>query len=345
MEASFISTAALRNQPRLEVNRLQNELADRTVELATGRHADVGLALGTETGRMISLRNEAALMETLIRSNGTAQARLTLIQAGLTDIRDNASDLLASAVAIPPGEGAARVLETEARAAMDRLSDRLNASDGGSFLFAGINTDEAPFTRLEDGPEAAIIAAFNTRFGLNPGDPGVDAILPADMTDFLRNEFAAFFDDPAWGTTFSVASSDNIVTRIAISERAPTGTNANEQGIRNTAEAMTMLAVLGLDTLSEGTRQAVIDEARLGLGQAVSDLAGIQSELGFSQNAIERANERMSLARDMLAGIIAEAEVVDPAEAKVRVDLLTTQIEMSFALTGQISRLSILNYA
>lgn len=345
MEASYVSTAALRNQPRLEVTRLQAELADRASEVATGRHADVGLALGSNTGRMVALRNDAALMETLMRSNTAAAARLTLIQAGLSDIRENAAEVLETLIALPPGAQAASLIELEGQAALDRLADRLNASDGGSFLFGGTNTTNAPFTRFENGPQAVLEAAFLTKFGVAVGSAGAAAISTTDMADFLANEFAALFDDPVWTTDWSSASSTDLESRIAISERTVTGTNANEGSIRLTTEGLAMVAGLGLGALNEETRQVVVDTARLRLGQATADVAALQSSLGFSENAIAKANERMLLSRNLLLQSIGEAEEADPAEAKVRLDLLTTQIEMSFALTGQLSRMSILNYA
>jgi len=345
METSYISTAALRNQPRLEVLRLQRELADRTAEIATGRHADVGLTLGSGTGRMIALRNDAALIEGLMRSNGVAAARLTLTQTALSDMRENASETLEALIALPDGVQSAELLEVQGLAALDRLADRLNASDGGSFVFGGITTTETPFTRFADGPQAAVEAAFLTRFGVAVGDPGAAAITPADMADFLANDFAALFADPAWGTDWSSASSDNIVSRIAVSERVTTGTNANEDAFRTLAMGLAMIGGLGIGALSQETRDVLVTEAREVVGQAVSDITVLQSELAFSENAIARADERLLIARDLLAETIAETERVDPAEAKVRADLLTTQIEMSFALTGQLSRLSILNYA
>lgn len=345
MEASYISTASLRNQPRLEVNRLQSELSDRVSELATGRHADVGLTLGSETGRMIALRNDMSMIDTLLRSNGTASARLKLIQTALADVGTNTSDVLATVIALPPGSQSAELLELEGLSALDRLADRLNASDGGSYIFGGINTGTRPFNRFDEGPQAAVEAAFLAKFGVNVGDPGAASITPADMADFLANEFTALFDDPSWGTDWSSASSTDIESRIAVSERAITGTNANEAAVRTVARGFAMIAGLGIGALSEQTRDTLINEARLVLGQAISDVTLLQGEIGFSENAIARANERMIIARDLLAVSIAEAEGADPAEAKVRVDLLTTQLEMSFALTGQLARLSILNYA
>ena len=102
MHTSYVSTAALRNAPRSEIVRLQSELADRTVEIATQRHADVGLALGSQTGHTVESRMDLSLVETLMISNGSATARLEQTQTALSDLEVVASEMLASLVALPP---------------------------------------------------------------------------------------------------------------------------------------------------------------------------------------------------------------------------------------------------
>lgn len=345
MHTSYISTAALRNAPRAELVRLQSELVARTTEIATQRHADVGLALRTDTGRTVETRMDLSLVETLMVSNGSASARLSQTQTALEDLEIIASDMLASMVALPPGNAAARTLVIQSEASLDRLVDRLNASDGGSYLFGGQRTDTAPLTRFDAGPRAAIEAAFAARFGFPVGDPAAATISAADMTNFLQNELADEFDLTAWTANWSAASSDDIVSRISPSERLVTGTNANEEAVRNVAMGFAMIAGLGFEALAQETRNAVVDHARLVMGSAITDVVALKGELGFSQNAIEEANQRMSLSRDILETKIAELEGADPVEAKVRIDLLTTQIEMSYALTNQLARLSILSYA
>ncbi|MBJ3778665.1 flagellar hook-associated family protein [Acuticoccus mangrovi] len=345
MQTSYISTAALRNAPRASIIQLQQELTDRTTEVATSRHADVGLALGRSAGRTVSTRMDLALLETLITANGSATARLSQTQDALADLETTASEMLAALVALPPGNASATTLTTQATTSLDRMADRLNASDGGSYLFGGLNTTEQPFSRYADGPEAAVEAAFLARFGVAVDDPAASAITPADMADFLANEYADLFDDPAWGASWSAASSDNIVSRIAPSERVVTSTNANEQAIRSLAMGFTMVAGLSFSTLNQATRDEIVRQARLVLGTAITEVVALKGQLGFSENAIAKANNRMMLATDILEQKIAADEGADPAEAKVRIDLLTTQIEISYALTNQLSRLSILNYA
>jgi flagellar hook-associated protein 3 FlgL len=345
MHTSYISTAALRDAPRADLVRLQSALTDRSSEVATGRHADVGLTLGGATGRTVDTRMDISLLETLMRSNELAAARLDQTQNALSDLETVASDMLSALMALPPGEQAARTLTIQAETSLDRLADRMNASDGGSYLFGGLNSDEKPFARFESGPKAAIAAAFQTRFGFAPDDPAAAGITAADMESFLANEFSDLFADPAWGNHWSSAASTNMTSRIAPAERVETSTNANETAIRTLARGFAMVAGLGFEQLNQATRDAVVAEARVVIGQAVTELVALKGELGFAQNAIARASDRMSLATDILTRKVARAEEADPAEAKARIDLLTTQIEMSYALTNQLARLSILNYA
>ncbi|MEM8852382.1 MAG: flagellar hook-associated family protein [Pseudomonadota bacterium] len=344
MQTSYISTAALRGAPRAEILRIQNELTDRSIEVATSRHADVGVSLGTGTGRTVETRMDFALIETLRVSNASATARLSQTQSALTDIEEVSSEMLASLVALPPGSASARTLEIQAISSLDRVADRLNASDGGSYLFGGINSDQPPFNRFDTGPQAAVESAFLARFGVAVNDPGAAAITAVDMADFLANAFADLFNDPAWGATWSSASYTNLVSRIDPSERIETSTNANEEAIRKTVMGLTMIAGLGIGGLNEATRKVVTDQAILTVGGSITDVVALKAALGFAENAVQSADRRMALASDILEERIVTTERADPVEAKVRIDLLTTQLEMSFALTNQLSRLSILNY-
>ncbi|ORE96389.1 flagellar hook-associated protein FlgL [Stappia sp. 22II-S9-Z10] len=345
MHTAYVSTAALRNAPRSEIVRLQAELTDRTVEIATQRHADVGLALGSDTGRTVGTRMDLGLVETLLISNGSATARMEQTQTALADLETIASEMLASMVALPPGNAAATTLSIQAFSSLDRFSDRLNASDGGSYLFGGQKSDMRPVERFDNGPQAAIEAAFTTKFGFPPSDPLAETITVTDMQDFLANEFADLFTLANYTGTWSHASSDRMVSRISPSERIPTSVTANEEAMRTIAMSFSMIAGLNFEGLNQEVRNAVVAEARIVMGTGITQVVSLKSMLGFAENAVAKANERMSLSRDILRTKIADLEGADPVEAKVRIDLITTQIEMSYALTNQLSRMSILNYA
>lgn len=345
MHAASMSTNALLSTSRLFIAKAQSELSDRLTEATTQRHADVGLALGYTAGQSVSGRAEMLLLDALQRSNTGVSAQLELSQTALSDVATVTSDTLSAALAVPGGTVAAAALAIEARGGLDQLAARMNATDGNGYIFAGIQSATRPFADYDGGPEASVIATFAGFFGVAPGAPGTELIAPADMTAFLDTVFADLFADPSWGTTWSRASDTDRTTLIAPDERVRASTNANIDAVRDSARGLAMLASLGLATLNEGARAAVLSAAQETLGAAGRDLAAAQAELGFVQNAIARANDRLTDARSLLQRTVAEREAVDPVAAKVRIDLLSAQLEASYALTAQISRLSILNYA
>ena len=63
------------------------------------------------------------------------------------------------------------------------------------------------------------------------------------------------------------------------------------------------------------------------------------------QNQVTDATNRLKAQQTILQTRIGTLEGVDPAEAKVQIDQLTTQIEMSYSLTGKLLQISLLNYA
>ena len=80
------------------------------------------------------------------------------------------------------------------------------------------------------------------------------------------------------------------------------------------------------------------------LGRASGGLVAIQADLGRVQARITDANTRMDAQKALLSSEITWLEAVDPAEAKSRVDGLTTQIQMSYSLTAQLRQLSLVAY-
>jgi flagellar hook-associated protein 3 FlgL len=80
------------------------------------------------------------------------------------------------------------------------------------------------------------------------------------------------------------------------------------------------------------------------VGEAIGALTTIQANLGTAQDQVARSSERLSLQIDILNTQINALESVDPYEAATRVNSLLTQIETSYALTGRIHALTLLNF-
>jgi len=108
--------------------------------------------------------------------------------------------------------------------------------------------------------------------------------------------------------------------------------------------AYTMIYDLGIESLNPHARDVVIKKAAEVLSGAISGVIQVQSDLGTSQAKVESANDRMDLQATVFKDHVGRLEAVDPAEAKVRVDQLMTQIQTSYSLTAQLRQLNLINF-
>lgn len=343
MRATFISTSTLLDTPRTGVLRKQVEMARLSKEISTGRMADVGLNLGAATGRAASLHIDTAAIDGLIDANGATVERMKQSQAALSKMTSDANTFLQQLIVsrnagTPLGQLGGTNLA-------GFVSDANTGTTGGGYLFGGINSAIKPVADYSAGPKAEVDAAFLAAFGIVPGDAGAENITAAGMSTFLDTQFAALFGDPDWGTTWSSASDTPVKNRISTTETVETSVGANEQAMRRLAMAYTMVAGLGIDKLGEGARQAVVDKAIAVLGEAIGGVTALGQRLGAAENRVTAATTRLTLQKDILERRISIVEGVDPAEAKVRLDTLATQVEMSYSLTVKLLQMSILNYA
>jgi flagellar hook-associated protein 3 FlgL len=164
------------------------------------------------------------------------------------------------------------------------------------------------------------------------------------MQGFLDGAFASLFDEAGWTTDWSNAASQPLRSRISPTQLIDASVHANEQALRELAQAYTMVLDAGVGTLGESAARTVLTSATALLGQAMGHLTQLQSTIGVAQERVANASTQMSAQVDILAKLQADLEGVDPYEAATRVNTLTTQLETSYALTARMHQLSLLNY-
>jgi flagellar hook-associated protein 3 FlgL len=222
MKTTFISTITLWNSPRSSLDKMQSELVKANKELALGRHADVGLKLGYQTGETISLRQEMAELEALIDSNATVKVRLDATTAALASMRETSEKFRASLISGPVADRNMDVLQSEATANLDALLADLNKQVNGQYIFGGINTQEMPMKDFLTNAKVAIETAFVGQFGFAPNNPAAAGITTAQMDTFLTGAFAAVFDDANWTAEWTNASTKSIQSSVSTSDRIAT---------------------------------------------------------------------------------------------------------------------------
>jgi flagellar hook-associated protein 3 FlgL len=343
MKTTFISSATLWNSPRSTLDKLQSEMVKANKEVVTGRYSDVGLALGRKTGKSLSLRQERATLDALTDSNTSATLRLKSTNAALDQVRTIADEFKDALVGMHVGTQDVPLVTGQARAGLDKLISTLNENVGGQYLFGGVNSKIQPANVYESGPKADVDKAFLDFFGFSQSDAQVADITADKMKDFIDGPLANVFE-AKWQGSWSAASDQNIQSLISPSERVETSANANDTAFRQLAKAYTMTFDLGIAGLNDQAREYLVNRVIGTLGNGTAGVTQMQADLGTAQNKINDANDRMSLQKAFLDERITNYEAVDPAEAKIRVDQLSTQIQTAYSLTAQLNQLSLIKF-
>ncbi|TYR30138.1 flagellar hook-associated family protein [Mesorhizobium microcysteis] len=346
MKVSFVSSQAISQAIRYQMSRMQADLVVAQKEVATLRVADVGLALGARTGVSVSLYREIDRLKGITDTNQLAASRLDSTQIGMRQLRESASDLIATLTTAVSGASDPAIVKQQADQVLGQMTSVLNANLNGEHLFAGINTDVQPFNDFLDPTSPNRVAfdnAFTTHFGFPAGDPAAAAITEAEMNDFLDNVADPLFFGAGWAD-WSNATDQQITSRITLTETAQTSVSANIPGFRKLAMAAAIVSAAFDDSMSQAGRSAILARGLDLLGSAVNDLANQEGSTGITQQRIEKANERMSMQIDIFTTSLLDLEGVDGYEASTKVTGLLAQIEISYSLTARMQQLSLLRY-
>lgn len=347
MTTGFISSLNLWNAPRTGAARLQSDLATATREIATGRLADVGATLGGGVTEAFGLRRQSAVLAALTQSNAAASLRLQATQGALKEVQTAADATLAELTALPASQRGQTAAEA-ARGRLAALTGALNTNASGQFVFGGTTSGTAPLTAYEGSPasaaKTAVDDAFALYFGFAPGSAAASGITPSQIESFIDGPLAGLFTEANWKQTWSGASSRTIDSQISLTETVSTSVSANADAFRKLGMAYVIASGLGLSGLSQDAQEAATGRVMDLLGQASGGLTTMQADLGRSQSRITEANARMAKQTALLTGQVRDLESVDPAEAKARVDAITTQMQMSYGLTAQLRSLSLINF-
>ncbi|MBD9373845.1 flagellar hook-associated family protein [Rhizobium sp. ARZ01] len=357
MKTSFVSNLTMQSTMLRTIAEAQTEIMQKQKETVTGRHADIGAVLGAKTARTLNMHRDMQRLESLLSTNSLTKQRLAASQEALGQI-SKAADSIQEALITFSGSEAQDHLNRAKTTLGDALSlftNAANASFAGEYLFAGIDSDVQPVNSyVGSTAQSKFNTAFSRFFGFSQSDPQAKDITPAQMNQFIDELEAyhmtgsgALMGPPLTGVGYddwSNASSQNMTSRISNSEVIQSSTNANVDGMRNFA----LGAMIGYEMINLGlsaeTRNAVSARSREYTGSAITGINAERTTLGVSEARIKQADISLKAQSSILNASIGSLEKVDTNETSTRVLTLKSQLELAYTLTGQLQKMSLLNY-
>src|SRR5690606_34411992 len=101
----------------------QTSLADALKEFSTGRHADVGKALGGRVGGILDMRNIVGNLTGLTNTNSVVKQRLDHIQSSFAAMRDLGANFSEATIGVHKAGADRGLLVADAKARLGTLTD------------------------------------------------------------------------------------------------------------------------------------------------------------------------------------------------------------------------------
>ena len=339
-----ISTRLLSQIPRMSIAEGQKQLAEAQRDATTGRHADLGLTLGARVGSAVTLRLELDAVTSDIERAEQAGLRAGVTQASLSALSDLAKGFQSMLGGARTAHDGMRLAAVSARSSLDAMQTTLATTYDGQYVFGGLMNQSVPLVPYGSGPRQAVIDAFTANFGFPPSDPAAAALSMGDIETFLDGPFSGLFSDPAWAAVWSDASDETPAFRLGSGGVIDLEASANRPFARKMAEALSMVEALGQGSIGKDAFRVVADRALARISEAQLQIGSEQARIGTGEKRLKLASESLDASKAKLQSAVQALEGVDAYEAATRVNLLMTQLETSYALTGRINRLSLLSY-
>lgn len=352
MSTASVSNLSTQTSMRLTIRQAQNELLKSQQEVSTGFYADIGAELGSRTSTVVDLNRESLRLNSMISNNSIATQRLSASQEALKQIATAAEAMNNSLITIS-GSSNSDTINTTVMTVSNSLSTMIsmaNQSANGEFLFAGINTDVQPIAEYTDTSAAktAFATAFDAYFGFLPTNTVGTATIAAtgmpSMEDFITTVLEPMFTGADWTTNWSSATDQSMTSRITQSETVQTSASANENGFRYFALAAVVTKELMTIGAPANAVTVAINAAIDYTGRAITGINSTRSQLGLSENRIEKADASLKVQVDIIETSLSSKIEVDAYEASTRVNSLLAMVEASYTLTARIQSLSLVNY-
>jgi flagellar hook-associated protein 3 FlgL len=225
-----------------------------------------------------------------------------------------------------------QVTTSDARSHFSSIVSVINTKIGNRSLFAGTNTSTNALISVDE-----IINSIKISISAETTASGIETAV------------SSWFDDPGGSfETIAYQGSENLVTtfRLSPNDTKSLELRADSQGFKNLLKGFT-LATLVADgvLLSNPTEQIEMTKSAASyLLNSENSITEMRSYVGTIQSYIENANTRNIT--EISAIEIARSSIlsVDPYDSATKLQSMQTQLELLYAMTAKLSKLSLVNY-
>ncbi len=321
------------------ITQIQRRLADAQQQISTGKRSQVYSGLkGQDVRLLITLKEQRVSIDSYVDTINNTTVKTKTIDASLVTFTDITQDLRKKLYEQVEGlyENSSLALSTFANSAIDQLSNLLNQTADGKFLFNGTDTDVRP---MIDSTTTDTAYAAHVAGALGPGQPALSAGAgAADVITFVEDFFNT---DANWN---NVGATGSLQARIDEGVDVTFGELANNDAFE---EVFEVLYAFANANFQPGDDAEYEDLVNWGIGKVEAAFDLINDMVGNNGVTAAQMESRIEAHRETLTLLdtqVIDLEDVDPYEAVSLFQTLQAQLEASFQTTSVLRGLSLTNF-
>lgn len=302
-----VSTFAQQSFFLQEMQTLQARIADRNIEITSGKRAQRFAGIHIDAKQLVSVEATHARLTQFVGNNKLVDQRLQEMETATSGLVDIAGEMRTSLLQAINLDNANQMgLDTQAQALLAQVGSLLNTEFNGRFLFAGSKTDTRPvdFT-----------------------DPGF--VPPPSTYPSTAN------------TTYYQGDQQTLKVRVDPNNEIDYGITADDPAIEKLIRGLHLTSTAIISPVPDDTR---LNEAVRVLEEALAELPVLVSSIGVTRGTIETANKQHDETMLYAEQSIIDLGTTDVTEVITLLAADQTTLETSFAALAQMSRVSLLNF-
>lgn len=337
--AGIIPGVSLLGQSTANINRLNymsRQMNDLQRQIGTQKRYDTMTGFGLDTQRILQLHGDHDQIKAYSSNIDHAVNNITTMSDTFSKVIETLNNLVSILQSQPrDAEFNAELVGSEARNAIDFITDITNLNVGGRYLFAGTDALTAP---------VADTSTLNANFAAE-----INSWMNGTNTTGQLLTNSGNFSGAALGLSTSIFSAQKVSVRISTETEITYGAIADRSGVQEALRALGFMANLrapdpAVDIPTDADFSTAIDQVLVFARNAIRDM---QSTLGSMSGALTLASsiqETHKMDINIFAGQIEKAENIDAAEIIAMLQALQTQLTASYEATRISSQLSLANY-
>jgi flagellin-like hook-associated protein FlgL len=343
-----VSPAGIAIGRQANLQNLQAQLARATAEMSSGRKSDPTREMGVGASLLYRLHDDIQQGGAIKNSTSLAGECMKTMQTAAGSIGKIFEDLSAQILqADALKQQSYDMLAADTPDLLASISDLLNTDFQGQKVFGGTDSGSQPLRDIGKLP-AQIQSMLDAAVSANDG-AALDGASVAGLMETIEEAFAgpgSPFYSLYYGSSSTTGDDRPNLVRIGEGQTLAYDMRADHAAFRDAFKALAMTSLLGKgsDMLTDEAKVALADRAGELMRGAQSGLTTLAGTLGTKQARLEHVAGIQSRAVDSATAQINDLEGADYYTLSDQISTMQIQLQATYSITAQLSKLSLVNY-